>query len=60
MCRSFSGIREKTKGDTTGSVLDCGCGTGLVGELLKKDTAYKQIVGVDYTQEMLDVCLKKI
>jgi ubiquinone/menaquinone biosynthesis C-methylase UbiE len=39
-------------------ILDAGCGTGLVGDILySKD--YKNIVGVDFSQEMLNRALKK-
>ena len=39
-------------------VLDAGCGTGLVGEILHKK-GIKKIVGVDFSQQMLDLALKK-
>ena len=39
-------------------VLDAGCGTGLVGEILHKK-GIKNIVGVDFSQQMLDLALKK-
>ena len=39
-------------------ILDAGCGTGLVGDILyNKD--YKNIVGVDFSKEMLNRALKK-
>ena len=37
---------------TSATVLDMGCGTGLVGEFLK-EMGYSQIVGVDASPEML-------
>ena len=39
-------------------VLDAGCGTGLVGEILHKK-GIKNIVGVDFSKQMLDLALKK-
>ena len=39
-------------------ILDAGCGTGLVGDVLYKKN-YKNIVGVDFSQEMLNRALKK-
>ena len=34
-------------------ILDAGCGTGLVGEILSEKN-YKNVEGVDFSQEMLD------
>ena len=39
-------------------ILDAGCGTGLVGQILNKNN-YKNIVGVDFSQEMIDRAHKK-
>ena len=39
-------------------ILDAGCGTVLVGQILYKNN-YKNIVGVDFSQEMIDRALKK-
>lgn len=39
-------------------VLDVGCGTGLVGEVLKSK-GYSNIDGLDYSMEMLDVARTK-
>ena len=39
-------------------ILDAGCGTGLVGEILFENN-YKHIEGVDFSQEMLDVAIQK-
>jgi len=39
-------------------VLDAGCGTGLVGEILYKNN-FNHIEGVDFSQEMLDVANQK-
>ena len=39
-------------------ILDAGCGTGLVGQILYKNN-YKNIVGVDFSQEMINRALKK-
>ena len=40
-------------GDKNGRILDAGCGTGIVGELLHKD-GFRDIEGLDYSQPMLD------
>ena len=40
-------------------ILDAGCGTGLVGIELKKN-GYSNIVGVDFSQSMLDLIPKGI
>ena len=39
-------------------ILDAGCGTGLVGEILSENN-YKNVEGVDFSQEMLDVAIQK-
>ena len=39
-------------------ILDAGCGTGLVGQILHKKN-YKNLVGVDFSQEMIDRAHKK-
>jgi len=39
-------------------ILDAGCGTGLVGEILFENN-YKNIEGVDFSQEMLDKAIQK-
>ena len=39
-------------------ILDAGCGTGLVGDILY-NKSYKNIVGIDFSQEMLNRALKK-
>ena len=39
-------------------ILDAGCGTGLVGEILHEKN-YKNIVGIDFSQPMLDQALQK-
>jgi len=39
-------------------VLDAGCGTGLVGEILHKNN-FNNIEGVDFSQEMLNVANQK-
>ena len=37
-------------------ILDAGCGTGLVGDILYNKN-YKNIVGIDFSQEMLNRAL---
>ena len=44
--------------DRTVAVLDAGCGTGLVGALLK-EAGFNKICGADYSSEMLAVSEKK-
>ena len=44
--------------NTEAKILDAGCGTGLVGSILY-NKEYKNIVGVDFSQQMLDRALKK-
>ena len=39
-------------------ILDAGCGTGLVGEILH-EKKFKNIVGVDFSQPMIDQALEK-
>jgi ubiquinone/menaquinone biosynthesis C-methylase UbiE len=39
-------------------ILDAGCGTGLVGDILY-NKSYKNIVGIDFSQEMLNRAFKK-
>ena len=39
-------------------ILDAGCGTGLVGEILSENN-YKNVEGVDFSQEMLDEAIQK-
>ena len=39
-------------------ILDAGCGTGLVGEILH-EKKYKNIVGIDFSQPMLNQALEK-
>lgn len=39
-------------------VFDMGCGTGLVGKVLKEN-GFKKVVGVDISQGMLDVAAEK-
>ena len=46
-----------TNGNITGSVLDAGCGTGLVGVALSQAGA-KDIDGIDISSGMLDVARK--
>ncbi len=40
-------------------VLDLGCGTGLVGEHLKKEFSVTRLVGVDFSEKMLEKCIEK-
>ena len=39
-------------------ILDAGCGTGLVGEILSENN-YKNLEGIDFSQEMLDKAIQK-
>tara|TARA_Y100000590_G_scaffold346651_1_gene396995 strand:- start:1153 stop:1779 length:627 start_codon:yes stop_codon:yes gene_type:complete len=40
-------------------ILDAGCGTGLVGKELKKE-GFKKLVGLDFSQEMLNLIPKNL
>ena len=44
--------------NTESKVLDAGCGTGLVGEILYKNN-FRNIDGVDFSQEMLNIAHQK-
>ncbi|WP_435189689.1 class I SAM-dependent DNA methyltransferase [Pseudothioglobus sp. nBUS_23] len=44
--------------DTQAKILDAGCGTGLVGEILNKNE-FKNLIGVDFSQEMLNIAKQK-
>ena len=39
-------------------ILDAGCGTGLVGEILNNNE-FKNLIGVDFSQEMLNIAKQK-
>ena len=41
------------------SILDLGCGTGLVGEKIKSFAAHKSLIGVDLSEKMLDMAREK-
>lgn len=44
--------------DTDANILDAGCGTGLVGEILQTFD-YKRMDALDYSKEMLDLAEEK-
>ena len=44
--------------DTQAKILDAGCGTGLVGEILNNNE-FKNLIGVDFSQEMLNIAKQK-
>jgi len=44
--------------DTQAKILDAGCGTGLVGEILNNNE-FKNLIGVDFSQEMLNIAMQK-
>ena len=44
--------------DTQANILDAGCGTGLVGEILNNNE-FKNLIGVDFSQEMLNIAMQK-
>ena len=41
--------------DKDAEIVDLGCGTGLLGEILF-NLGYKNIIGVDGSEEMLNIC----
>ena len=44
--------------NTRAKILDAGCGTGLVGEILNNNE-FKNLIGVDFSQEMLNIAKQK-
>lgn len=44
-------------GDVKGTIVDLGCGSGLVGQALK--TSENQIIGIDVSKKMLEAAAKK-
>ncbi|MBO6281431.1 MAG: tetratricopeptide repeat protein [Alphaproteobacteria bacterium] len=40
-------------------ILDLGCGTGLCGERLKKYASFRGLIGVDLSENMLDIARQK-
>ncbi len=50
-------VMGRIAGSLEGTIVDLGCGTGLVGAALK--TPRNQIIGVDLSQKMLDVAAQK-
>jgi len=44
--------------DANGSVLDCGCGTGILIERLVRD--HRFLVGVDYSRAMLQLAMRRV
>ena len=44
--------------DIQAKILDAGCGTGLVGEILNKNS-FQNLIGVDFSQEMLNIAKQK-
>lgn len=49
----------KDRIDKDAIILDFGCGTGLLGEQVKKKLKPKQLIGVDISIGMIDKCKKK-
>ncbi len=49
---------DKIRINKNAKILDAGCGTGYVAETLK-DLNFSNIVGLDYSQDMLNVAKKK-
>ena len=44
--------------NTQAKIFDAGCGTGLVGEILIKNS-FQNLIGVDFSQEMLNIAKQK-
>ena len=44
--------------NTQAKIFDAGCGTGLVGEILNKNS-FQNLIGVDFSQEMLNIAKQK-
>jgi ubiquinone/menaquinone biosynthesis C-methylase UbiE len=53
-----SAAMEKIVADKTASILDLGCGTGLVGQALT-DKGYTEIDGVDFSEKMLNIARQR-
>jgi len=51
-------LLNKIRINKSAKILDAGCGTGYVAETLK-DLNFSNIIGLDYSQDMLDVARKK-
>ncbi len=49
---------DKIRINKNAKILDAGCGTGYVAETLK-DLNFSNIVGLDYSQDMLNIAKKK-
>lgn len=49
---------QKFMPDTNGNILDAGCGTGLVADVLHQ-MGYTTMDALDYSQEMLDIAQEK-
>ena len=49
--------RNFRRGDVKGTIVDLGCGSGLIGEALK--TPQNQIIGIDLSPKMLALAKKK-
>ena len=44
--------------NTQAKIFDAGCGTGLVGEILNKNS-FQNLIGADFSQEMLNIAKQK-
>lgn len=51
-------VLEKDLDDKTAQILDAGCGTGLVGEVLARE-GYRDIHGLDFSEHMLQQARQK-
>jgi predicted TPR repeat methyltransferase len=49
----------RPRADALSDVLDLGCGTGLMGEVLARHFQVSHLVGIDLSQNMLDVAVDK-
>lgn len=56
--QTVANVLSKHLSDKEASILDLGCGTGLVGEGLKI-CGFKTVDGVDFSEEMLDVARER-
>lgn len=60
MCRKdYPDIVAKLTKEPFGSVLDAGCGTGAILEMLKKDYPDVQYTGIDLSDKMIEVAKRK-
>lgn len=51
LCQPFANLHVE--------VLDLGCGTGIVGEILSVNNCIAKVYGIDFSEQMLSICRTK-